>query len=210
MQELTALLGIAAAIAVGAASPGPSFIMVARTAVAASRIDALFAALGMGVGGLAFACLSLIGLNGLLIAVPSLYLVLKVAGGLYLAYLGIRIWLGARQPLATHAPEQKNVARSRTRAFLLALTTQLSNPKAAIIYASVFAAFLPPAPSLAFNIGVASVVFVIETSWYALVALVLSSERPRLGYLRFKKWIDRAAGGVMVALGIRLAASARI
>lgn len=210
MQELTALLGIAAAIAVGAASPGPSFIMVARTAVSASRIDALFAALGMGIGGLAFACLSLIGLNGLLIAVPSLYLVLKVAGGLYLAYLGIRIWLGARQPLATGDADQSNVARSRTRAFLLALTTQLSNPKAAIIYASVFAAFLPPTPSLAFNLGVANVVFVIETGWYALVALVLSSEGPRLAYLRFKTWIDRAAGGVMVALGIRLAASARI
>lgn len=74
MHELTALLGIAAAISIGAASPGPSFIMVARTAVSASRIDALFAALGMGVGGLAFACLSLVGLNGLLIAVPSLYL----------------------------------------------------------------------------------------------------------------------------------------
>jgi len=210
MQELTALLGIAAAISVGAASPGPSFIMVARTAVSASRIDALFAALGMGIGGLAFACLSLVGLNGLLIAVPSLYLVLKVAGGVYLAYLGIRIWLGARQPLATGASEQNDVARSRTRAFLLALTTQVSNPKAAIIYASVFAAFLPPSPSLTFNIGVASVVFVIETGWYALVALVLSSERPRLAYLRFKTWIDRAAGGVMVALGVRLAVSARI
>jgi threonine/homoserine/homoserine lactone efflux protein len=210
MQELPALLGIAAAIAVGAASPGPSFIMVARTAVSASRIDALFAALGMGIGGLAFACLSLIGLNGLLIAVPSLYLVLKVAGGLYLAYLGIRIWLGARRPLATESSDQGNVARSRSRAFLVALTTQLSNPKAAIIYASVFAAFLPPAPSLAFNIAVATVVFVIETGWYALVALVLSSEAPRLTYLRFKTWIDRAAGGVMVALGIRLAASARL
>ena len=56
----------------------------------------------------------------------------------------------------------------------------------------------------------ASVVFVIETGWYALVALVLSSEGPRLAYLRFKTWIDRAAGGVMIALGIRLAASARL
>ena len=210
MQELPALLGIAAAIAVGAASPGPSFIMVARTAVSASRIDALFAALGMGVGGLAFACLSLVGLNGLLIAVPSLYLVLKVAGGLYLAYLGIQIWRGARRALPSGEPDPGSIARSRTRAFLLALTTQLSNPKAAIIYASVFAAFLPPSPSLAFNVGVAAVVFLIETGWYAIVALVLSSERPRLAYLRFKTWIDRAAGGVMVALGIRLAASARI
>jgi threonine/homoserine/homoserine lactone efflux protein len=133
VQELTALLGIAAAIAIGAASPGPSFIMVARTAVSSSRVDALFAALGMGVGGLAFACLSLVGLHGLLVAVPSLYLVLKIAGGLYLAYLGIQIWRGARTPLPTHGIDEGARTRSRARAFVLALTTQVSNPKAAII-----------------------------------------------------------------------------
>jgi threonine/homoserine/homoserine lactone efflux protein len=210
MQEITALLGIAAAIAVGAASPGPSFIMVARMAVSSSRIDALFAAIGMGIGGLAFACLSLLGLNGLLIAVPSLYLVLKIAGGLYLAYLGVQIWRGARKPLAADGLNQGARARSRARSFGLAFTTQVSNPKAAIIYASVFAAFLPPSPSVSFNVAVAAVVFVIETGWYTLVALILSAERPRLAYLRFKTWIDRAAGGVMIALGIRLAASARM
>jgi threonine/homoserine/homoserine lactone efflux protein len=53
-------------------------------------------------------------------------------------------------------------------------------------------------------------VFAIETGWYALVALVLSSDRPRLAYLRFKTWIDRAAGGVMIALGLRLATSVRV
>jgi threonine/homoserine/homoserine lactone efflux protein len=209
VQEITALLGIAAAIAVGAASPGPSFIMVARTAVASSRVDGLYAALGMGVGGLAFACLSLIGLHGVLLAVPSLYLVLKVAGGLYLAYLGIQIWRSAHNPIAGAsgvgaAPPQ--IARP----FVLALTTQLSNPKAAIIYASVFAAFLPPQTSVAFSVSVACLVFAIEAGWYALVALALSAERPRLAYLRFKTWIDRAAGSVMVALGLRLAASARL
>jgi threonine/homoserine/homoserine lactone efflux protein len=210
MHELTALFGIAAAIAIGAASPGPSFIMVARMAVSSSRVDALFAALGMGVGGLAFACLSLIGLNSLLLSVPSLYAVLKIAGGLYLAYLGIQIWRGARKPLANDPIAERTQIGSRRRSFVLALTTQLSNPKAAVIYASVFAAFLPPTPSAAFNASIAGLVFVIETGWYTLVALALSSERPRLAYLRFKTWIDRAAGGVMIALGLRLAASVRV
>ena len=48
MQELTAILGIAAALAVGAASPGPSFVVVAGTAVSSSRSDALLESLGMG------------------------------------------------------------------------------------------------------------------------------------------------------------------
>ena len=210
MQEATAVLGIAAAIAIGAASPGPSFVMVARLAVSTSRIDALFAALGMGLGGLFFACLSLVGLHGVLLAVPSLYMVLKAAGGLYLAYLGVRIWLGASRPLPDTPPAGRDHARSHSRAFVLGLTTQLSNPKTAIVYASVFAAFLPASSSVLFNVSVAGLVFAIEAGWYALVAVALSSEGPRRSYLQFKTWIDRVAGGVMIALGLRLATSARL
>jgi threonine/homoserine/homoserine lactone efflux protein len=209
MQESAALYGIAAAIAVGAASPGPSFVMVARTAVAASRADGLAAALGMGVGGLGFACVSLLGVHSLLLAVPALYLALKVLGGLYLAYLGVQIWRGARRPLAIAAAGEQAGSRALLRSFGLGLSTQASNPKTAIWYASVFAAFLPAAPTIGFDAAVAVVVFLIESTWYALVAAVLSAERARQVYLRFKPFIDRAAGGVMVALGLKLISSAR-
>ena len=156
-----------------------------------------------------FACLALLGLNGLLLTVPSLYLALKIAGGLYLAYLGIRIWRGARQPLAVTSGAIDSPTHSMSKSFALALTTQISNPKAAIIYGSVFAAFLPAAPSIAFNVSVAAVVFLIETGWYSLVAVALSSHRPRQVYLRYKTWLDRAAGGVMMALSVKLVSSAR-
>jgi threonine/homoserine/homoserine lactone efflux protein len=208
VQELSALLGIFAAITVGAISPGPSFVMVARTAVSSSRIDGLGAALGMGAGGLVFASAALLGLQGVLLAVPSLYVFLKVAGGLYLAYLGARIWLASKRPLAV-GQMANGTGTTAWKSLLVALTTQLSNPKAAIVYASVFAAFLPPAPSLAFNVAVLVLVFMIETGWYTLVALALSSERPRRAYLRYKTWIDRVAGGVMVGLGLKLLASAQ-
>ena len=209
MQELTALLGIAGAIAIGAASPGPSFVMVAQRAVAVGRADGLFAALGMGIGGLLFACFALLGLNGLIAAVPQVYLVLKVAGGLYLVYLGVRIWRGAKSPLPQSSVPTNSAAGSKARSFVLALTTQLSNPKAAIIYASVFAAFLPTHPSTNFDLSVAAIVFLIETGWYTVVATALSAPRPRGLYLRFKGTIDRLAGGVMIALGMKLATTGR-
>lgn len=209
MQELAAIFGIATALALGAASPGPSFVMVARMAIASSRADGLFAALGMGVGALLFAGFALLGLQGLLLAVPSLYLLLKIAGGLYLAYLGIRIWRGAGEAREHHSAEPGSGTRSAARSFVLGLTTQISNPKTAIVYASVFAAFLPTAPTLAFSLGVSALVFAIESGWYALVAVALSAQRPRHAYLRYQGWIDRAAGGVMLALGLKLVSSAR-
>jgi len=49
----------------------------------------------------------------------------------------------------------------------------------------------------------------IETGWYTIVALALSAERPRGAYLRFRTWIDRVAGGVMIGLGVKLLACAQ-
>jgi RhtB (resistance to homoserine/threonine) family protein len=208
MHESQALLAITMAMLIGAMSPGPSFVMVARTSVSASRADGLGAALGMGVGGAIFAVLALLGLQGLLLALPSLYLLLKVIGGAYLAYIGYCIWRSAHQPLEIRAVEGRSTT-SVAKSIALGLTTQLSNPKTAIVYASVFAAFLPSSHSFSFNIGLVLVVFLIELGWYSVVALALSSAAPRSAYLRYKKWVDRVAGGVMMALGVKLIASAR-
>jgi threonine/homoserine/homoserine lactone efflux protein len=182
--------------------------MIAKAAVSASRADGLAAALGMGIGAVVFAIAALFGLQGLLLAVPSLYIALKIAGGLYLAYLGVRIWAAARHPL----PVVEGEAGARVsvfRSFALGFATQVSNPKTAIVYASVFAAFLPSAPTLQFNLVLLVLIFVVEAGWYAIVALILSAEHPREIYRRYKAWLDRLAGGVMIALGARLIASAR-
>lgn len=203
MQHLPELIGIAGAFMIGAVSPGPSFVMVARTAASRGRLNGLLAALGMGLGGTVFSAASLLGLHGVLLGVPSLYLLLKVGGGLYLAYIGICIWRGARATFAADIQDVADVPIS-SRFLLLGLTTQLSNPKTAIVSASVFAAFLPADASIAFKVIAASLVFVIEAGWYTLVAMVLSATGPRSVYLRGKAWIDRAAGGVMVTLGINL------
>ena len=204
------LLGIAGAMIVGAMSPGPSFVMVARTAVSSSRGDGLAAALGMGAGGVVFAIAALAGLRAAFLAVPALYLAVKLLGGAYLVYLGIRIWRGAREPLAAMQDARPAASPGNARrAFLLGMGTQISNPKTAVVYASIFAAFLPREVPLALALAVPAVIFCIETGWYAVVALALSSAAPRSAYLRYKAWIDRAAGGVMVLLGLRLLSGVR-
>jgi threonine/homoserine/homoserine lactone efflux protein len=218
MQELTALAGLMGAMVVGVISPGPSFVMVARVAVAQSRAHGLAAALGMGLGGVVFASAALLGLQAVLLALPSMYLALKIVGGLYLAYLGLRIFLAAKQPvLINDADDFEEFSTTASmpsqappwRAFWLGLATQLSNPKTAIVYASVFAAFLPATFSLGFVLLLLALVFAVEAGWYGLVATLLASAAPRRAYLRYKTWVDRLAGTVMLALGLKLIASAR-
>jgi threonine/homoserine/homoserine lactone efflux protein len=184
-------------------SPGPSFVLVARVAVARSRGDGLAAALGMGVGGVVFGSLALLGLNAVLAEVTWLYLGLKLLGAGYLIYLAVGLWRGAAEPLDAAGSMQAERA-GLARSFRLGLATQLSNPKGVIFYASVFAALLPQHPPLGMVLALPPLLFCLEAGWYALVALVFSAGRPRRLYLSVKRWVDRLAGAVVGMLGLRL------
>lgn len=201
-NTLFSMLGILSGLFVGTILPGPSFILVVRMSVVQSRRDGLRAALGMGVGGLIFALLALIGLRALLAAVPWLYLVLKIVGGLYLFWLAAQLWRGAGKAFVM--PESDAVLRSSGRSFLVGLITQLSNPKTALFYSSVFAAVLPSSIAAWWFLVLPPLVFALEAGWYTVVALIFSSPLPRAAYLRFKGSIDRVAGTVIGALGLRL------
>jgi threonine/homoserine/homoserine lactone efflux protein len=204
MELYAAILSIAVALTLGAMSPGPSFILVARTSLAVSRRDGLAAAVGMGVGGVFFSAIALLGLLAILTTVPLLHLALKILGGTYLVHLGYRIWRGARQPLVLENMPLQNHPTQAWRFFVLGLVTQVSNPKTAVVYTSVFASLLPGDIPVFLLVLVPIMVFAIETIWYSVVALVLSSPLPRAPYLAAKVWIDRTAGTIMSLLGLKL------
>lgn len=203
MGVVSILLSIMVAIGIGAMSPGPSFVLVSRISVANSRLHGLSAAIGMGLGGTCFAVLALAGLVALLQQVDWLYLILKCAGGAYLVYLGIAIWRGAREPISVSSGEGRT-ALSVSRALLLGFVTQISNPKTAVVYASIFAALLPQDPPLSLILALPPLIFIIEAGWYAIVATAFSAPSTQRAYLSGKIWIDRLAGSVIGALGIRL------
>lgn len=204
MSSLIVFISIVGTVLIGAISPGPSFVLVSHTAIIRSRGAGLAAALGMGIGGAIFALLALAGLNALLMRVEWAYLLFKLLGGVYLAYLGLRIWRGASAPLPPESARPSAGGASVWKSLALGLATQLSNPKTAIVYGSIFAAFLPPAPDPWLFSALPLGVFVVEAGWYVLVALVFSAERPRAAYGRAKHVVDRIAGAVMVGLGLRL------
>ncbi|MEM5436129.1 LysE family translocator [Paraburkholderia diazotrophica] len=208
MSASAAVLAILVALLLGAMIPGPSFVLVARNSISLSRSDGLSTALGMGVGGIFFGGIALAGLYTLLVAVEWLYIALKVAGGLYLVYIASKIWRGATQPVAMDSPDAAH-GRSARKSFWIGLTTQLSNPKTAIWYGSIFAALLPQHPPVWCYFVLPPLVFSVEVGWYTIVALCFSSRRPREVYLRAKKWIDRIAATAIAALGLRLIFAAR-
>lgn len=203
MSPSAAIAAILTALLIGAMSPGPSFVIVARNSIGLSRRDGLATAMGMGIGGVFFSGIALLGLYTLLAAVTWLYVGLKVAGGLYLIYLATKIWRGATASLAFDATQTAGIGNPR-KSFWIGLSTQLSNPKTAIYYGSIFAALLPQHPPLWCYFALPPAIFTIEAGWYTVVALCFSSRRPRELYLKGKTWVDRVAASAITALGLRL------
>jgi threonine/homoserine/homoserine lactone efflux protein len=205
MDPIVSLLSILGALILGAVSPGPSFLFVARTAVAVSRRSGIASAVGMGLGASIVCVLALLGVRAVFARAEWLYVGFKLLGGIYLCYLAWRLWRGAKTELAVSAetlpaPADVGVVRS----LWLAVATQLSNPKTLIVISGIFAALLPSRIPVWMYWAIPLIDLIVETGWYAFVALVLSSRTPRLAYLRAKGMIDRTAGCVLGLLGLRL------
>ena len=208
METALSLIPILAVLAIGVISPGPSFILVARTAVAVSRAAAISSALGMAAGAATLSIAALLGLNAVLRQVPVAYFVLKLLGGIYLLYLAYKTWRGASLPI--QITEQSDpVAQSLFRHFWLAAVTMLSNPKAAVQYGVIFAAMLPKSPSSTLSVALPLSVFTLEASWYLVVAFALSASKLRCTYLKAKVTIDRTAGAILSFLGMKLLLSSK-
>ncbi|MBN4055575.1 LysE family translocator [bacterium AH-315-K03] len=206
MMEYFFLLPISLALFVGVVSPGPSFLLIAQTAVAKSRSDAIATSVGLGVGAAVFALVASAGLYVVLESVPWVYVFLKVIGGLYLCFLAYKIWISAQVPMlndTTNQPCRAGVFRS----FFVGLFTQLSNPKTAVVFMGVFAAFLPEQVPSNSYLFVCLLAFIIDASWYCLVSVVLSTKKAQRTYSKYKFYISRVAGGFMGFMGLKLASN---
>ncbi|MEM9604018.1 MAG: LysE family transporter [Pseudomonadota bacterium] len=204
MGDYTFLFGVALTLMAALLSPGPSFVFVARTAAAVSRRNAIAVAVGLASGSALFAATAAFGLFVVLETVPWLYTGLRIAGGVYLCYIGLKLWRNAKSSLSEPGDEGADDPTLR-RSYLSGLLIQLSNPKTAIVFAGVFAAFLPSTiPDHAYTLLIL-LSFFLAGLWYGAVAIVLSLEKPRTVYTSMKHLIDRIAGALLGALGLRLA-----
>ena len=204
MPELLTLLTIGLVQLLAVISPGPSFLITARTAVAGSRLDGFKVALGLGAGTVIWSAAALLGLNIVFRSVPVLFIVMKIAGALFLLWIAWQIFHHAAEPIALEAE-----AGPAGRPFVKGFLTQISNPKVAVFFGSIFIAMLPAQVPLWMTLALIAIVTFNEVWWYSAVALFFGSPPVRNFYLRAKQWIDRTTGLFLGALGLRLLWAAR-
>ena len=98
-MTLAAFIGVALAHLLAAISPGPSFVLSIRTAATEGFRPAAGLAIGFGIGAAIWAFAALAGLALLFQIVPPLFVAMKLAGGLFLLWLGLGMWRRADTPM---------------------------------------------------------------------------------------------------------------
>lgn len=180
-------------------SPGPNVLLVSQLAASDRARSAAFAALGVTCGAGLWATCAVLGVNVVFVAFPGLCLALQIAGGVYLLYVAIRLWRSSGAALVGPASSVSSWAAFR-RGFL----TNITNPKVALFFGSIFAASFPAAPGPMLQASVVAMVVLNALCWHTLVAYLFSRERVRAAYARTRGVANRTASFVMGALGLSL------
>jgi threonine efflux protein len=190
-------------------SPGPNFLVVSRLALSRSRRSAIGATLGITVGSLAYAALTMFGLSVLILRFAWLGDAVRIVGGVYLIWLGIHAWRTRPEDLHPAAVGAVRDVPSLRGGLRVGFLTEITNPKGIAFFLGLFAAAVPAATPLWAKLTVLSAGGVIEVAWYTAVSFALSSGPMQAGYRRIRRTVDRVLGTLLIALGLKVALDAR-
>ena len=202
-MTLYSIIGLSVAIMILAASPGPGVFATVARALASGFRPALAVICGIVLGDIIFLLFAFFGLSMIAQALGDLFFIVKICGGAYLIFLGIRIWI--KEPALASNENDKRTALGLGN-FWSGLIITLSNPKVILFYCGFLPTFLDLSAltlsDLAIVVGIVAIVLVCVLSTYAFIA---SRARQMLTNRKADRRLNRAAGGVMVVAGVAIA-----
>lgn len=185
--------------------PGPDFVAVVRSSMTLGTKAGLWTTLGVSICLGLYAALSLLGLSAVLVQYQWLAWAVRLLGAAYLIYLGLRLIFS--KSAALDVAEQKPMGARN--AFRFGFFVTLTNPKAIVLFTSVFATAVTPAtPGWLMSLMI-GLVFATAMTWYSIVSVFMSSTPVRRRFVGARHWIERAAGAVFVGIGGRILSDTR-
>ena len=190
-----------------AAVPGPGIFYVAARTLAGGRKTGIASTLGLALGGLVHVIAGGLGVSAIILASAQLFTVLKLAGALYLVWLGIKTFREAG-----HALSEQIAPTGATQAFREGVVVEALNPKTAAFFLAFIPQFIEPAAghvALQFMmLGMTSVML----NTFADVIVVALATTARANLLRRPNFFQRlrqGSGLFIAGLGISLALARR-
>jgi RhtB (resistance to homoserine/threonine) family protein len=193
-------------------APGPDMALVTKNAAIHGRSAALGTALGVDAGLLVWTVATALGVASLVRASATAFTVLRVAGAIYLVWLGAQALVAAsrrRQP--EHSPGAvRRAPVSARRGFRQGLLSNLANPKIAIFFTSLLPQFTGSTRGVLGPYLLLGAVFVAMTlAWLSFYAVIAARASAVLQRPRVKAAIDALTGVVLIGFGLRLATERR-
>ena len=200
-MDVFAFLAVSAIVVV---TPGVDMALVTRNALLHGRAAAQASAIGVNLGILVWTFAAALGLAALA-ASSAAFTLIKLAGALYLIYLGVQAFRGSR----IHAEPGASVARAslaRGAAFRQGLASNLLNPKIGVFFTSLLPQFVDAHAARPEDVLLLGALFnCMGVAWLLGYAALAARGRNVLARPRVKRALDRLTGAVLVGLGIRLA-----
>lgn len=203
-----AYIVLAAALAF---SPGPDTMFVVANGMRHKAKGAIASALGIGAGSFLHAVLAAVGVSTVIAASPVAFEAMKIAGALYLAWLGVQAIRAFLRNGGSAVLAQKIQDVSLWRVFLRGFLTNILNPKVIVFYL----ALLPQFVSVSLG-HVGLQVFLlgcihnaIGLSFLIVVGLAAGKASGWLARTSVGRWLDGIAGVFFLALAARLALTGR-
>ncbi|WP_342754870.1 LysE family translocator [Pantoea sp. MBD-2R] len=190
----------------GMLSPGPDFFLIVKNAARYRRSAALMTALGVNCAVATHMTYCVAGLAVVITTTPWLFMLLKYAGAAYLIYVGVQALLsrgGSKMDLTNVAPENTSLKK----AFLQGYLCNLLNPKATLFFLSMFTQVLSVNSGFSEKVWYAGIILTLSSLWWPSLVILIQSAPVRRGLAKAQKLIDKLLGGVLIALGIKVALS---
>jgi len=188
-------------------TPGPDTLyIVARSTTQGFRGGAM-AAMGIGAGALVHIFAAALGLSAILAASPLAFTLVKLAGAIYLVYLGARLLLTKHPHREARLPGPPARAAVRS-AFTQGILTNLLNPKVALFFLALLPQFIDPASARKTLAFVALGATFVTTGLIWCLVLAAAAGRLQAFFRRNPSagvLLDRLVGTLFLALGARLA-----
>jgi threonine/homoserine/homoserine lactone efflux protein len=183
--------------------PGPDTLVVVRNLVRDGRRTATLTVVGVLTGLAVWVTAAALGLSALLRASHEAYLGLRLAGAVYLVYLGVQSLRSRSVVLTADAPVRPGLLG---RGFGAGLATDLLNPKVGVFFVTFLPGFVPSGQPVGVTSLLFGAIFVIETALYFAVLLALAGRVTGwMNHPVVRRRLDRATGLVLIGFGARLA-----
>lgn len=198
-MSLTHWLAFFAASNVLLAVPGPTVLVVVSYALGHGRRPAAAVVAGVTLGDFTAMTCSMLGLGAILAASAFVFTGLRWLGGLYLIYLGIKLW---RTPIAT--PDSATTpALSLKRIFAHAYAVTALNPKSIIFFIAFVPQFIDTARPFVPQVVILEATFVILAALNAaLYGWLAAKAREKLKNPRVQRAVNRTGGAALMGAGM--------